>query len=101
MDWIDTEDKLPDPTWQIVWVTDGHFITLARWIDDPKGWYGPDFMMEDPDDEDKEIPVEEWQKKPHFVFLKDDVIFIGDQEGFGPFGAEVTHWMPLPHPPKE
>lgn len=91
-EWIKCEDKKPDSPWVHVLTTDGEFITLARWIEKPQEWYSEEELIE---------IGEEWRDS-HWYFVL-------SQAGFGPYDTkgneyfcamnDITHWMPLPHPP--
>lgn len=72
MKWIDCEKRKPKGPFEIVFVTDGKIICLARWIEKPLDWYEPEFF----------ILNEEW-KEPHWEFQTDIGPFLGNDECFG------------------
>ena len=98
MIWIDTELEKPASEWHIVFVTDGIHTCLARWINNPIEWYGPDLMEWDESKENYIQLDKEWHE-PHWKFETGVGPFMGNDECFG-WAGEVSHWMPLPLPPQ-
>jgi hypothetical protein len=100
MDWISVEDKYPESSWHIVFTTDGITTRLAQWIEDPKKYYGDDLMDYDIET-DKETPLEKEWHSPHWIFIQGVGPFIGNDECCAFNSDEISHWMPLPRPPKQ
>ena len=99
MKWISVEDKLPpfcgseeNDTSQYVWVTDGEIIELAEYIFKPRN-YG--CAVSDDYQEATCGPQPHWHFLYHRSFKEGDLCFARIENN------EVTHWMPLPTPPKD
>lgn len=98
-EWIRVEDKKPISHWHIVFVTDGKVTALARWINDPKVWYGKDLKEWDDDLQD-EVPLDEEWWHSHWELVTEIGPFVDNDACFGCIGY-ISHWMPLPNLPLE
>jgi hypothetical protein len=98
-EWIDSESKKPKSDWHIVLVTDGELVCLARWIEDPKKYYGEDLIDWDEKKEEYVQLDEEWHES-HWLFETNIGPFFGNDECFGVM-SDISHWMNLPVPPKQ
>ncbi len=86
-EWIDAEIEQPTSFRRVVFVTDGIITCLAKYINDPKEYYGEELM--------------EWDKKwhdPHWLIINIVGPFKENDE-FSGIIDDITHWMPLPKPP--
>ncbi len=90
------EDERPQCHWHIVLVTDGQLTCLARFINNPKDWYGED-LLEWNEELQEDLPLEEEWHEPHWLFINEVGPFLGNDECFGNMD-EITHWMDLPKP---
>ena len=99
MEWIDANLEQPSSSWHIVLVTDGILVCLAKWIENPLDWYGPELMEWD-ENIQKYIELEKEWHNPHWLFETSIGPFIGNDECFG-IMEDISHWMPLPLPPKK
>jgi hypothetical protein len=100
MEWISVdEDEKPLSAFHVVFVTDGVITCLARYIEDPVYWYGENLMEYD-EELLCEVPLDEKFHEPHWLFKTGIGPFLGNDECFGSM-EDITHWMPLPKPPKE
>ncbi len=98
-EWISVKEGLPEPRYKdkdiswYVWVTDGKMIEIAQYIHRPRN-YGCAID----DDEERATCGPE----PHWHPETEIEPFIGGDKCFGRIeNAEITHWMPLPNPPKD
>lgn len=98
MNWISIEQDVPKSDWHVVFVTDGVLTLFARWINDPKSYYGEDLTEWDEELQD-EIPLDKEWHEPHWKFETCIGPFYGNDECFGHIDI-ITHWMPLPTPPE-
>ncbi|MHB1059881.1 MAG: hypothetical protein ACYC0F_18565 [Rhodanobacter sp.] len=98
MEWISVENEYPSSPWHVVFITDGEITFLARWIENPKEWYGDDLFYWDEENK-KYIPLDKEWHSPHWILESDG--FIGNDEVLLPDLNTITHWMHLPLPPKE
>lgn len=94
-EWISVEKEKPSSPWHVVFVTDGTCTCLARWIENPRDWYGDDLMEWDEDIQD-EIPLDKEWHDSHWIFLREVGPFLGNDECMGFNGDKLSHWMPLP-----
>ncbi len=103
MNWINTETENEKPTspWHIVFVTNGEVTWLARWISDPKYWYGEELTEYD-ENTHENVPLEKEWHDPHWLYIQEVGPFLENDECFL-FNSmdDVTHWMPLPKTPKK
>lgn len=76
MEWISVTDRLPMPTEQGQWSDE----VLVCWYQ-PNAYEWPEF-------------TEGWVMAQARIFHKSDGTYLWDAE------LPVTHWMPLPEPPK-
>lgn len=99
-EWISVKDRLPEPETEVIILADrrgDNVITTAMYEDgsisdeDSKWiWYGIDIDYDI--ENDKYLIPEGWWEHKHY--LDDDVYNNAVDD-------TVTHWMPLPEPPKE
>ena len=110
MGWIPVTDRLPEPETEVLILavrkcysfktkspTIHHLVLTGMYEDGSKNtedsewvWYDHDFKYDE--ELDAYIIPEGWWEYKHYN---------GDDEHNHPIGDRVTHWMPLPEPPKE
>lgn len=107
--WIPVTERLPEPETEVLilargtqyWfkgtLTTHHIVTTGMYEDGSKNtedsewrWYDHDFKYDE--ELDAYIIPEGWWEYKHYN---------GDDEHNHPIDNTVTHWMPLPEPPKE
>ena len=108
--WIPVTERLPEPETEVLvlaehkiyslktkGVTTYHIVTNGMYEDGTKNtedsnwcWYDHDFKYDE--ELDAYIISEGWWEYKHYN---------GDYENNHPIDDTVTHWMPLPEPPKE
>ena len=97
--WISVKDRLPDAEQEVLILTENGVITTAMYEDGTVStedscwnWYDVDFDYDE--ENDKYLICEGWWEYRHYN--QDDVYnnCVDDDD-------KVTHWMPLPEPPKE
>lgn len=95
-EWISVKDRLPDAEQEVLILTENRVITTAMYEDGTVStddscwdWYDADFDYDEGND--KYLICEGWWEYRHYN--PDDVYnnCVDDR---------VTHWMPLPEPPK-
>ena len=108
-EWISVKDRLPEPETEVLilaeWksysfkaksATTNHIVTTGMYEDGKLNtedsewwWYDHDFKYDE--ELDAYIIPEGWWEYKHYN---------GDDEHNHPIDDVVTHWMPLPQPPK-
>lgn len=107
--WIPVTERLPKPETEVLilaqhktysfkgTVATKHIVTTGMYEDgnkrteDSEWWWETDGFEYDEELDDYIIPEGWWEYKH----------YIGDEQHNYPIGNMVTHWMPLPEPPKE
>lgn len=97
--WISCNKEMPSSYWHVVFVTDGICTCLARWIENPKEWYGDD-LMEWNENLQEDVPLDEEWHGSHWVFIENAGPFIGNDQCMAFDADGISHWMSLPTPPK-
>ena len=95
--WISVKDRLPEGEKEVLIVTENGVITTAMYEDgkmstDDSAWNWYDMDFDYDDENDKYIICEGWWEYRHYTY--------GDVYN-NCVDDKVTHWMPLPEPPKE
>lgn len=96
MEWISVNDKLPEKG-QNVLGFDGKCRHIASYI--------PKHYLEFECDEDDAVGMSDYVKEKDMAYWKEG--WYSDEEQFGGYYdsffviRKITHWMPLPEPPKQ
>ena len=96
-EWISVKDRLPEAEQEVLILTENGVITTAMYEDGTIYmedscwiWYDVDFDYDE--ENDKYIICEGWWEYRHY---NPDEVYNNCVDD------KVTHWMPLPEPPKE
>lgn len=103
MKWISLleEEKWPCNPYKKVLVTDGHLVSIASYIQDPKNYYKNErgHLWEWDSSLEGYVVLEKRWHDPHWKIETCIVPFTWEDESSGVM-EDITHWMPLPLPPK-
>ena len=91
MKWISVKDRLPDYS-----CTQKRVRVLVYWTDTKTVftlWYGMRFGLKEPEFYEEN----EWNESNDGEIYESDNLYLGDYLSF----KNITHWMPLPEPPKD